>query len=115
VSSDAHLQALFPERKLDQILSVLNTEASFAEKEFNHRSVAKLSDAYIAIELVNLTPVVHGNPRLIASYFTPVFMKTGMGVEEQFPSVLRVLQYFLARTPEKGMLRVRGRRAMEDV
>ena len=28
-------------------------------------------------------------------------MKTGIGVEELLPLALRVLQYFLARTPEK--------------
>jgi len=82
VSSNAHLQALSPERKLEKISSVLNTETSFAGKEFDHRSVSKLSDAYIAVELVNLTPVFDGNPRAIASYVTPVFMKTGMGIEE---------------------------------
>jgi hypothetical protein len=66
--------------------------------------VSKLSDAYIAIELVNLKLVVDGNPQVIASYVTPVFVKTGMGVEEQLPVALRVLQYFLARTPEKPSL-----------
>jgi hypothetical protein len=104
VSSDAHLQTLSPERKLEKILSILNTEASFAGKEFDHCSVSKLSEAFIAIELVNLTPVVDGNLRVIASYVTAVFVKTGMGVEEQFPLALRVLQYFLARTPGKPSL-----------
>jgi hypothetical protein len=104
VSTDAHLKVLSPERKLEKISSVLNTKASFARKEFDHCSVSKLSDAYIAIELVNLTLVVDGNPRVIASYVTPVFVKTGMGVEEQLPSALRVLQYFVARAPEKPSL-----------
>jgi len=48
VSSDAHLKVLSPGRKL--------------------------SDAYISVELVNLTPVFDGNPRAIANYVTPVFM-----------------------------------------
>jgi hypothetical protein len=95
---------LSPERKLEKISSALNTEASFVGKEFDHCSVSKLSDSYIAIELVNLTLVVDGNPRVIAIYVTPVFMKTGTGIEEQFPLALRVLQYFLAKTLEKSSL-----------
>jgi hypothetical protein len=81
VSSDAHLHTLSPERKLEKILTVLNTEASFVGKEFDHCSVSKLSDAYIAIKLANLTPVVGGNPQVIASYVTLVFAKTGPGRE----------------------------------
>jgi hypothetical protein len=69
VSSDAHLQALFPERKLEKILSVMHTEASFAE-EFDRCRVSRLFDAYIVIESANLTPVVDGNPQAIANYVT---------------------------------------------
>jgi hypothetical protein len=70
VSSDTHLQALFPERKLEKILSVMHTEASSAEKEFDRCRVSRLFDAYIVIKSANLTPVVDGNPQAIVNYVT---------------------------------------------
>jgi NAD(P)-dependent dehydrogenase (short-subunit alcohol dehydrogenase family) len=55
VGGDSHLQAVFPDRKKSNILGSLNTEASYKGKEFDRYCVSKLFDAYIAVELANLT------------------------------------------------------------
>lgn len=105
VSSDSHLQAVFPDRMESNILDSLNTETSFKGKEFDRYCVSKLFNAYIAIELANLTPEIDGNPVVIVNYATPGFCKSGLlRSSGQVPLVLRILEKLLARTTEKGSL-----------
>ncbi|KAH8819287.1 putative short-chain dehydrogenase [Xylogone sp. PMI_703] len=105
VGSDAHLQAKFPDRNKEKILESLNTEASFKGYEFNRYCVSKLFDAYIAIELANLSPTIDGRHLVIVNYATPGFCKSGFLTKSgDVPLPLKIAEKILARTPERGAL-----------
>jgi hypothetical protein len=105
VSSDAHLQAKFPERHEPNLLEGLNTEASFSGNPFDRYAVSKLLDAYIATELANLIPEIAGRPAVIVNYATPGFCKSELLAKTgEPPLVLRIAEWLLARTPEYGAL-----------
>jgi NAD(P)-dependent dehydrogenase (short-subunit alcohol dehydrogenase family) len=105
VGSDSHYQALFPERREEQIMAALNTEKSFKGHEFDRYCVSKLFDLYIAIELAALVPREKGNPTVVINCVTPGFCASGLLAQSGDPPlVLRVLQWLVARTPEKGAL-----------
>jgi NAD(P)-dependent dehydrogenase (short-subunit alcohol dehydrogenase family) len=105
VGSDAHYQALLPERKEDNILEALNTEISFKGHEFDRYCVSKLFDSYIAIELAKLVPMEKGSPVVVVNSVTPGFCSSGLLAQSgQPPLVLRIFQWLLARSPDKGAL-----------
>ena len=76
LSSDAHLQAKFPERNDPKLLESLSTTARFNGNPFNRYAVSKLFDVYIAIELAHLTPEIHSKPTVIVNYAIPGFCKS---------------------------------------
>ncbi|KAE9364164.1 NAD(P)-binding protein [Stipitochalara longipes BDJ] len=105
VGSDAHYQAGFPERNKNDILAALNTERSFKDHEFDRYCVSKLFDLYIAIELAALVSRMKGSPIVIVSCVTPGFCASGLLAQSGDPPlILRIFQWLVARTPEKGAL-----------
>lgn len=105
VGSDSHYQAQFPERKEDNILASLNTESSFKGHEFDRYCVSKLFDLYITSQLANLVPRVKGSPTVVVNCVTPGFCASGLLAQSgEPPLVLRIFQWLVARTPEKGAL-----------
>lgn len=105
VSSDAYLQAVFPERNEPKILENLNTEASLNRAPFDRYAVSKLLDAYIAIELSNRVPQLGNRPAVIVNYVTPGFCKSELlSKAGEPPLVLKILERLLARTAEYGAL-----------
>ena len=108
VSSDAHLQAIFPEQKDDKILESLNTEASLKKDVFDRYAVSKLIDGYIAIELANLAPKIGEKPVVIVNYVTPGFCKSGLLKQTgEPPLVLRIVEVLLARDVRAGLVVLR--------
>ncbi|PMD40170.1 putative short-chain dehydrogenase [Hyaloscypha variabilis F] len=105
VGSDAHYQVEFRERNEKDILAALNTERSFKGHEFDRYCVSKLFDLYIAVELAALVPRVKGSPIVVVNCVTPGFCASGLLAQSgEPPLILRVLQWLVARTPEKGAL-----------
>lgn len=105
VGSDAHLQAIFPERNQDKIFESLNSEASFKGHEFDRYCVSKLFDAYIAIELANLSPIIDDHHSVVINYAPPGFCKSGFLTKAgEAPLPLKIVERFLARSPELGAL-----------
>ena len=62
-------------------------------------------DAYIAIELANLTPEVERRPSVIVNYVRPGFCKSELLAKTGQPLLaLKIAEWLLARTPAYGAL-----------
>ncbi|KAI9734526.1 MAG: hypothetical protein M1834_002127 [Cirrosporium novae-zelandiae] len=115
LTSDAHMDCAFEERKLgekENILSALNDRERWEKASSNpveRYAVTKLLDIYIGLSLAQLTPNTttapdsFSSPNVIVNLVAPGFCKSELlSREEGAPLMLRFMQWLTARSTMEG-------------
>ncbi|TVY83058.1 Short chain dehydrogenase sol3 [Lachnellula suecica] len=107
VGSDIHADAIFNERKSENILAALNDrgiwEKSMKAGPAERYGTSKLLNLYVALELARVTPLVDGEPAVVVNVMAPGLCQTELlSREEGAPWVLVLVQSLVGRPIEVG-------------